>query len=105
MPKSWSACPLPRPRPRATTLARAPGSTFPDTDRAIPAAARLGDIDLYLGRWDQLTETLGRLSQGAAVAAPTVAEELTFVYQSSSRITANLRRIYQAGYYSKFLSI
>lgn len=85
-----------------------PGFHISDLDRAIlldPSSDVLGDIELYLRRWDELTADLGRLSERAGQVAPAVAQELTFVYQSSFRITANLRRIYQLGYYSKFVSI
>ncbi len=85
-----------------------PSFDIPDDDRTAlldPGSDAFGDIGLYLGRWSDLTAAIDRARARAAGAGSPVADDLAYVHQSSHRITANLRRIYQAGYYSKFVSI
>ncbi len=77
-----------------------------DRTKLLDAASdSFGDIGLYLGQWSDLTDAVDRIRTKAAAADSPVTGELTFVYQNVHRITANLKRIYQAGYYSKFVSI
>ena len=89
-----------------------PGFHIPEDDRRMlenPDAAAFGDIQRYLDRWNDLTRELDQLRRYAGLEAggapPGTQGDLDFVYQSAFRITSNLRRIYQAGYYSKFVSI
>jgi hypothetical protein len=86
------------------------------SDRALladPQAECFGEIEFFLDRWEHLTAELDDLA--GAWVAPTIApgdgaearvgEDLRYLHQNAFRVTANLRRIYQAGYYSKFVSI
>lgn len=89
---------------------RATGSSYyiGDEDQALlknPRDARLGDISFLLERWQKLTEDIGGLAQtaGSAGAEEWVERSLGYVYQTSHRIGANLRHIYQAGAYPKFV--
>ncbi len=85
-----------------------PDFFLPDVDRAVlsdPGPDVLGDIGLYLGKWSDLTTAVERVHAHAVATESPVAEDLRFIYQNSHRITANLRHIYQSGYYSKFVNI
>jgi hypothetical protein len=90
---------------------RATGSGYyiGEEDQALlkdPRNELLGDISFLLGRWQKLTGDIERLAAmaGSAGAEAWVAPSLEYVYQTSHRIEANLRHIYQAGAYPKFVS-
>lgn len=69
-----------------------------------PRDARLGDISFLLDRWQRLTANVKGLADEAPRDREWVGPSLEYVYQSSYRIEANLRHIYQAGAYPKFVS-
>jgi Ferritin-like len=71
-----------------------------------PGDERLGDIGFLLERWVGLSAAVGQLvtsSEGAHEAGITAS--LRYVHQSTQRIGANLRQIYQSGVYSKYVSV
>lgn len=75
-----------------------------------PAAAPLGDIGFFLGRWDHLATALESLAERAPGSAVAGAEQsvkgaLGYIHQSAHRIAVNLRTLYQAGQYQKYVSI
>lgn len=80
-----------------------------DEDQALlndPRNAKLGDISYLLGRWQTLTANLQRLAEAAPDTAPDgspVGPLLEYIRQSSYRIEANLRHIYQAGVFEAFV--
>jgi hypothetical protein len=75
-----------------------------DADLALledPRNEALGDISYLLGRWQDLT---AHIERAAGMAEPPVGASLEYIRQSSYRIEANLRRIYQAGVYPNFVT-
>ena len=75
-----------------------------DDDQALlkdPLNEQLGDISFLLERWQKLTMRIRDVADGAP---PEIAAPLRYAYQSSYRIEANLRHIYQAGAYPKFVT-
>lgn len=82
------------------------GSSFyiGDADQALlkdPLNEQLGDISFLLDRWQNLTASVQGI---AGDAPPSLTVPLTYAYQSCYRIEANLRHIYQAGVYPKFIT-
>ncbi|MDQ4124555.1 MAG: hypothetical protein M3134_03000 [Actinomycetota bacterium] len=76
-----------------------------DDDQALlkdPGNAQLGDISFLLDRWQKLTASIRDVARRAP--DPVTGGSLEYVYQSSYRIESNLRHIYQAGAYPKFVS-
>jgi hypothetical protein len=90
-----------------------PSFFIEDDDRELLADPRSGcfaDIGFFLHRWDAMTRQLEELhgarpSDPPDPLAPGITDDLRYLHQNAHRVTANLRRIYQAGYYSKFISI
>ncbi|HEX2295723.1 MAG TPA: ferritin-like domain-containing protein [Actinomycetota bacterium] len=83
------------------------GSSYfiPEGDQALlanPLDAKLGDIRTMLTRWEELTARIARLV--AAAPDPQTRSSLEYIRQTSHRIGLNLRQIYQAGAYPKFVS-
>jgi hypothetical protein len=68
-----------------------------------PRAGKLGNITFLLHRWQKLTESIRALAETAPRDPAWLQQSLEYAYQSSYRIEANLRHIYQAGAYPKFV--
>ena len=66
-----------------------------------PFNEQLGNISFLLDRWQKLTASFEHISDHAP--AP-LELPLRYAYQSCYRIEANLRHIYQAGAYPKFIA-
>jgi hypothetical protein len=64
-----------------------------------PGTPRLDDIKLFLERWEKLTAELDAL---AREAPEHVQANLSFIYENTWRIRANLRQIAEKGYFEKF---
>jgi Ferritin-like len=88
-----------------------PSFELSDDDRALlREPAKLGNIELFLGRLDEITARLGRLTATdlAAVArtaddVPFLDRQLRFVFESATAMTNNMRRIYQLGQLPQFV--
>ncbi|HEV7503678.1 MAG TPA: ferritin-like domain-containing protein [Thermoanaerobaculia bacterium] len=88
-----------------------PSFELSDADRALlNEPSKLGNIELFLGRLDEITVRLGRLTGTdlAAVArgagdVPFLDRQLRFVYESATAMTNNMRRIYQLGQLPQFV--
>jgi len=80
-------------------------------DRAsLHDPSKLGNIEFFLGRLEEITRRLGQLSgvNLAAVArtpadVPFLDRQLRFVYESAAAMTNNMRRIYQMGQLPQFI--
>ncbi|HYO61333.1 MAG TPA: ferritin-like domain-containing protein [Actinomycetota bacterium] len=68
-----------------------------------PRNEKLGNITFLLRRWQKLTEGIHDLAEKAPAEPAWIRGSLEYAYQSSYRIEANLRHIYQAGAYPKFV--
>lgn len=78
---------------------------IPPEDQALlkdPTSAELGNISTMLDRWGKLTARIEQLVAHAPDDATRASIE--YVRQTSHRIELNLRHIYQAGAYPKFVS-
>ena len=70
-----------------------------------PKRKWLGDIDFLHGRWEEMTVAIGAAAQTATSAAPAVARDLRYVYESARRAGTNLRNTNEFGLYSKYIKI
>jgi hypothetical protein len=88
-----------------------PSFELSDDDRArLRDPSSLGNIQIFLDRFDEITRRLGLLTGGnlAAVArtaddVPFLDRQLHFVFESATAMTNNLRRIYQLGQLPQFV--
>jgi hypothetical protein len=88
-----------------------PSFELSDADRALlREPSKLGNIELFLGRLDEITGRLRSLTGTdlAAVArnagdVPFLDRQLRFVYESATAMTNNMRRIYQLGQLPQFV--
>jgi hypothetical protein len=88
-----------------------PSFELSDDDRArLREPSELGNIEFFLGRLDEITARLGRLTGTdlAAVArtaddVPFLDRQLRFVFESATAMTNNMRRIYQLGQLPQFV--
>ncbi|HEX4964528.1 MAG TPA: hypothetical protein VF173_27175 [Thermoanaerobaculia bacterium] len=88
-----------------------PSFELSDADRArLHEPSKLGNIQIFLDRLDEITRRLQRLTEAdlAAVArtagdVPFLDRQLRFVFESATAMTNNMRRIYQLGQLPQFV--
>ncbi len=73
-----------------------------------------GDIVFLLDRWEKMTGAIDAVAKRAVTEVPAwvpeetrkkIADDLRYVYHSAHRTGSNLRQTYQAGLYTKFVSV
>jgi hypothetical protein len=88
-----------------------PSFELSPADRALLLApSKLGNIEFFLCRLDEITQRLARLTSAnlSAVArtagdVPFIDRQLRFVYESAAAMSNNMRRIYQIGQLPQFI--
>jgi Ferritin-like len=88
-----------------------PNFELSPTDRALLLTpSKLGNIEFFLCRLDEITQRLARLTSAnlPAVArtagdVPFIDRQLRFVYESAAAMSNNMRRIYQIGQLPQFI--